>query len=206
MGGLDWNKIETAILSDEPFAHVVISGVLSEACGAAVAAEYPVIRSSGSYSLADAPPGPVLASIIADLLSERFRTAMERLFDVDLAGRPASVTLRGRCAPKDGQIHTDSKTKILSLLLYLNPQWPREEGQLRLLRSGADLEDFAVQIPATLGTMLIFARSDTSWHGHTAFAGERRVLQLNYLQTQQASLVGQMRHRLSAFAKHAFAE
>jgi hypothetical protein len=49
--------------------------------------------------------------------------------------------------------------------------------------------------------LVAFKRTDDSWHGHTTYSGPRRVLQLNYLQSSRASLVGALRHRLSALSK-----
>jgi hypothetical protein len=126
---------------------------------------------------------------------------MERIFDLELTDRPALVTLRGQCSARDGRIHTDSRSKILSLLLYLNEGWQSPEGRLRLLRTPYDINDYAVEIPPTLGSLVGFSRGDGSWHGHTPFIGQRRVLQLNYLQSARASWVGGLRHRLSALSK-----
>ena len=201
MAGLDWDVIERAALVRDPFDHIALPQVLLPACAAAIPGEFPAIRRPGSFSLADAPPGPVLAALIEDLLSDRFRAAMARLFDVDLEDRPAVVTLRGQCSGRDGRIHIDSRTKVLSLLIYLNEDWRGGEGQLRLLSSQHGFDTAPVEIPASLGSMVAFRRSDQSWHGHSPFVGQRRALQFNYLQNARASVVGQLRHRLSAFTK-----
>ena len=47
---------------------------------------------------------------------------------------------------KDGRIHTDSATKIITLLLYMNPGWEMAEGRLRLLRGPADLDDYVREV------------------------------------------------------------
>lgn len=201
MAGLDWRVIEAAQLARAPFDHVALPQVLTPECAAAIPDEFPDIRSAGSFSLADARPGPALSALIDDLMSDRFRVAMSRIFDVDLEGRPGVVTLRGQCSSRDGRAHTDSKSKILSLLIYLNDGWDSSEGQLRLLDSEGGLDRPVVEIPAHLGSMVVFRRSDHSWHGHSPFVGPRRTLQFNYLQTGRASVVGQLRHRVSAFAK-----
>jgi hypothetical protein len=44
-------------------------------------------------------------------------------------------------------------------------------GRLRLLRNGSDLENYAVEIEPTGGTLLVFRRSDKSWHGHHPYEG-----------------------------------
>ncbi|HLZ76676.1 2OG-Fe(II) oxygenase [Phenylobacterium sp.] len=201
MPGLDWGAIESARLVRDPFDHIAVRQVLSFTCAAAIPGEFPAIRSPGSYSLADAPAGPALSGLIEDLLSDRFRAEMARIFDVDLNGKPASITLRGQCSGRDGRIHIDSKSKVLSLLIYLNEGWSSPEGQLRLLADRDGFDTAPVEIPAHLGSMVAFRRSETSWHGHSPFIGQRRALQFNYLQSHRASVTGLLRHRLSAFGK-----
>ena len=52
---------------------------------------------------------------------------------------------------KDGKIHSDSKSKVLTFLLYLNEEWVNEKGLLRMLKNNSDLEDFIQEIPASFG-------------------------------------------------------
>jgi hypothetical protein len=201
MAGLDWDALAAASLRRDPFDHVLVTHALDRAAVAAIPGEYPKISSPGSYALADAPPGPVLSGVIAELQSPRFRELMEDLFGVNLARRATTVTLRGRCGTRDGFVHTDSKSKVLSLLLYLNDGWKGGEGQLRLLRSEGGLHQPAVEVPASMGSLVVFRRADNSWHGHTPFIGERRVLQFNYVRADVTTLVSAVRHRLSALGK-----
>ena len=205
MPGLNWQAIETAHLAKDPYDHFVVAQALASPCAAAVTTDYPAIRSSGSFSLADAPPGPALADLIADLQSPRFRVQMERIFGLDLEDCPTVVTLRGQCSPRDGRIHTDSRSKVLSLLLYLNEGWQSPEGRLRLLRDADDLDNYAVEIAPTLGSLVGFRRCDNSWHGHTRFSGQRRVLQINYVKSVGASWISSLRHRVSALSKQSVA-
>jgi len=201
MDGLDWNALAAATRARAPFDHAIVPQALSAEAAAAIPAEFPPIRQPGSFSLADAPPGPWLSAVIADLSSDRFRQLMAQLFEVDLTGRPTLVTLRGQCGARDGRVHTDSTTKILSLLLYLNDDWSAPDGRLRLLGPDRDLARPAVEVSPALGTLLAFRRSDGSWHGHTPYVGQRRVLQLNYLTSAKDSMASALRHRLSALSK-----
>lgn len=201
MTGLNWSALETAPLRLEPFEHILVPDALEPAAAARIAGEFPTIAAPGSYALADAPPGPVLSGVIADLRSDRFRRLMEDLFGLDLAGRATTVTLRGRSGTRDGYVHTDSRSKILSLLLYLNEGWTGGEGQLRLLPDADGLDRPVVEIPANMGSLVVFRRTNGSWHGHTPFVGERRVLQLNYVRADLTGVVSGIRHRLSALVK-----
>jgi SM-20-related protein len=114
------------------------------------------------------------------------------------------ITVRGRCSEKDGKIHTDSKTKIITVLLYMNSSWENAGGRLRLLRSENDLEDMLFEVPPVEGTLLAFKRSDNSWHGHKPFTGERRVIQFNWVTSEEVVRREQGRHRFSATIKNFF--
>jgi hypothetical protein len=143
--------------------------------------------------------------MIDELLATSFRQAVEEKFDIDLTGRPTMYTVRGFCRARDGKIHTDSKTKIITVLLYMNDDsWESSTGRLRILRNGTDLENYAAEVEPSGGTLLIFKRSDTSWHGHHPFAGKRRAIQLNWVTEQSVVDREQGRHGFSSMIKRLF--
>ena len=92
---------------------------------------------------------------MSELTGPALRHAIEEKFEIDLSGRPTMLTMRGKSDGKDGRIHTDSETKIITLLLYLNLTWDRPEGRLRLLHSPTDLENYAREVVPVAGTMLL---------------------------------------------------
>ena len=128
-----------------------------------------------------------------------FATELGKRFDMDLASLPTTVTVRKFCERTDGNIHTDHKSKVITVLLYFNEKWDSEDGQLRMLRSKGDIEDYAAQVSPLGGTLLAFRRTDHSWHGHTRFVGERRMVQLNYLDESPLAVAAQ---RISRFGTH----
>ncbi len=132
-----------------------------------------------------------------ELRGPEFQRAVERKFDIDLSGHPTMYTVRGFIREKDGSIHTDSETKIITVLLYMNERWENDAGRLRLLRSGDDLEDYVAEVPPYGGTLLVFKRSDNSWHGHKPTSGPRRAIQLNWVTSQEVVDHEQRRHQLS---------
>ena len=67
--------------------------------------------------------GPAFARLAAELEGDALRQAIAEKFAIDLDGRPTMITVRGHSDGKDGRIHTDSATKLITLLLYLNPVW-----------------------------------------------------------------------------------
>ena len=111
------------------------------------------------------------------------------------------ITVRGRCREQDGRIHTDSATKIITVLLYLNPGWEAPGGRLRLLRSPDNLDAVIVEVPPDEGTLVAFRRGAHSFHGHTPFVGPRRVIQLNWVTTPEVLRYEATRHRVSALVK-----
>ena len=175
---LDLERLRATPLQRDPFDFVVVDNFLRGDDVSALIADFPAVRGHGSYPLAALSCGGAFARLAVELEGEELRGAIEEKFAIDLAGRPTMITVRGRSDGKDGRIHTDSATKLITLLLYLNPAWPDPAGRLRLLRSADDLEDCVAEVPPLAGTMVAFRRSDASFHGHRPHLGERRVLQL----------------------------
>jgi SM-20-related protein len=200
----DYLRLETfraTPLVREPFQHLVVPGFVSEAGLAAINADYPKISSPGSFPTDQLVFGSAFQSFLDELESDRFREAFEEKFSLDLTGRPMITTVRGRCDPGDGKIHTDSKTKIITVLIYMNPSWEQPGGRLRLLRSANDLNDIITEVPPVAGTLLAFKRSNNSWHGHEPFDGERRVIQFNWLTSEGNRQIAMLRHHTSASFK-----
>jgi hypothetical protein len=201
MDYLDLAAVRAAPVRAEPFEHLLAPAALPANAAAAISAAYPRIDKPGSFALVDLKLGAALHQLIEELDSGAFRDVIAEKLGVDLAGKPTTFTLRGECGRKDGRIHTDSKSKIVTILLYLNEAWTPAGGRLRLLRNGRDLDDYATEIEPAFGAMLAFRRSDRSWHGHQPYEGPRRVLQMNYVVSERASLTSDLRHRLSALTK-----
>jgi hypothetical protein len=109
------------------------------------------------------------------------QSAIEKKFDTSLQGTQPRVTIRGYAAKSDGNIHTDAPAKIVTALIYLNETWDADGGRLRLLRNSHDINDYIAEVPPVSGTLLVFKRSENSWHGHKRFAGPRRTVQVNWV-------------------------
>ena len=195
---LDLDAFRGTPLTMEPFEHLIVPGFVRQDARAKINADYPEIGQRGSFPVAQLSYGPAFRQLMQDLESDEFREAFEEKFRVDLAGRPTTTTVRGRCSPKDGQIHTDSRSKILTILIYMNPSWESQGGRLRLLRSGHDLDDMIAEVPPVEGTLLAFKRADNSWHGHKPFDGERRVIQFNWVTSEGNRRIAMLRHHASA--------
>jgi len=201
MSYLDLDALAKTPLVREPFEYLILPNFVPAPLAAEIGRDYPQIDKHGSFALDDVKIEGAVAALIAELDGLAFRQAIEAKFDLDLAGLPTIFTVRGVCGPHDGQIHTDSKTKVITVLLYLNEAWAPDGGRLRLLKNGKDLEAVIAEVPPDFGTLLVFRRSETSWHGHKSFSGPRRVLQMNWVVSDRVASWNQFRHRVSAAVK-----
>ena len=191
-------------LTKEPFEFLTVPNFLRPEACAEINRDYPKIAESGSFPAAQLSYGPAFQQLLDEMASDEFRDAFAEKFGVDLTGRPHTITVRGRCSARDGRIHTDTKSKILTLLIYMNPEWEHSGGRLRLLKSNAGLDDPIMEVPPAAGTLLAFKRADNSWHGHMPFEGERRVIQFNWVTSEGNARVAMLRHHLSAAVKRLF--
>jgi hypothetical protein len=198
---LDLDRLRAAPLVRNPFDFVVVEEFVRHEALVPLLADFPALRRPGSYPVDAATGGPVFTRLVASLTGAELRRAVEDKFGIDLAGRPTLLTARGWSDGKDGHIHTDSASKIITLLLYMNPVWDHPKGRLRLLRGPDDLEDYVVEVTPLAGTMLAFRRSERSFHGHHAHIGERRSLQLNWVTHPSVVRRELGRHRWSARLK-----
>jgi hypothetical protein len=144
---------------------------------------------------------PLFAALACELEAAPLRRAIEGKFSIDLADRPTMITLRGRSDGRDGGIHTDSASKLVTVLIYMNPSWEAAAGRLRLLRGPDDLDDFVAEVAPLAGTLVAFRRSAGSFHGHHPHVGERRSIQLNWVTDAGVVRRELGRHRWSARLK-----
>jgi SM-20-related protein len=191
---LDLEVLHSALVDPEPYDHLFVQNVIRSPWKPRVLADLPRIDKLGSHPLDKVRYGESFEQLVNELKSGVFRTLIERKFAIDLSRYETVVTVRGRSGAPDGQIHTDRETKVVTLLLYLNPQWPHEGGNLRLLRTN-NLDDYVQEIPALFGNMLVFRRSGHSWHGHLPYYGERLSVQMNWMKREQSALA----RRVAAF-------
>jgi SM-20-related protein len=198
---IDLEAFEAASVAREPFAFAMVPRFVRPEAMAAINADFPLVSHPGSFPLPTLDYGPAFAAFMAAIQGPEFTKAVERKLGVDLTGRPTMVTARGVSAARDGQIHTDSRTKLITVLIYMNNAWEAKTGRLRLLRGPGDLEDVIAEVPPDEGTMLVFQNQPNAWHGFHAFEGPRRVIQLNWVTDKGVVRREQLRHRVSAFFK-----
>lgn len=201
MDVLDLEGFRATPLEQDPYEHLVVRQFVRPEALPRINADFPLVGHSGSFPFDALTYGPGFRSFLDALESSEFCSAFEEKFHLSLGDRPHTITVRRYCGERDGNIHTDSVSKIITILIYLNRSWDRPGGRLRLLRSGTNLEDFAEEVPPCGGTLIAFRRCDHSWHGHLPSSGERRVIQFNWVTTQRSRQLVMLRHRFSAHVK-----
>jgi hypothetical protein len=198
---IDVDAFAATPLRREPFPFLMVPRFVKPDAMAAINADYPLVTHPGSFPLPTLKYGPAFRDFMEAIQGPEFTRAVSEKFGIDLSAKPTMVTARGVSAARDGQIHTDSRTKIITVLIYMNNAWEAKTGRLRLLRGPNDLEDVIAEVPPDEGTLVIFKNQSNAWHGFHSFEGPRRVIQLNWVTGMDVVKREQTRHRISAFFK-----
>jgi hypothetical protein len=138
------------------------------------------------------------------MTSREFGDAVGRRLGLEeLGSKPTLATLCRSLNLRHGTIHTDSRSKIATALLYLNETWPDTSGGcLRFLRRIDDIDALASpEVRPLYGTLVAFRRADNSFHGHLPFEGERRVIQVAWLTSEDEKARKTRRGRFSRALK-----
>jgi SM-20-related protein len=205
MNFLDLDALRQTRLETDPFPHVVVPGFVPEAARASLSSDFPKIDKLGSFPVGTLRYGRAFGDFLAELKGGAFRQTAAAKFGLDLSRRPTMITVRGQSGARDGFIHSDSVTKLVTVLIYMNEAWEAPGGRLRLLRSPDNIEDVVAEVPPDAGTLVAFRVTPHSWHGHVPAFGPRRVVQLNWVEDEGVVRRERLRHGISARVKRLFA-
>jgi hypothetical protein len=195
------DRIDAAAVSETPFRHLVGDDLIDPALQQALERDFPDPRKSGFFPVQDLTFGPSFQALIDDLHGAAFIERIGGRLGLDLTIHPQLIVARRWSARGDGRAHTDGADKVATALIYFNRRWETEAGALRYLE-GPDLAGpGTAPIPARFGVFTAFVRSETSWHGHPPFKGERRVVQVFWLTDAEALARKTKRHARTAFWK-----
>ena len=198
---IDLAALRQAELHVSPFPYLIVPGFVRADALPAIAADFPAIAHHGSFPLRALSFGPAFQAFVDELQGPGMRDAVAEKLAIDLSVSPSMVTVRGVSRAADGKIHTDSKSKLVTALIYMNDAWESPKGRLRLVRSAHDLNDVVAEVPPDAGTLLLFRNQENAWHGFEPYSGPRRVVQLNWVTSASVVRREQTRHRISAFFK-----
>ncbi|MGE0226190.1 MAG: 2OG-Fe(II) oxygenase [Acetobacteraceae bacterium] len=201
---IDLARFHATPLVRVPFDHIVVPGLVPRERALAAARAFPGPDLPGVLPAPASEPDDAFGQLLRDIRAPATTEAFAEKFGLALDPASLMVTLRARTRPIDGRIHTDSETKLVTALIYLNGDWSEAGGRLRLLRGPNDIEDMIAEVPPLAGTLIAFRRTTNSWHGHKPFEGVRRALMLNWMVDAATARREMRRHALSAGFKHLF--
>jgi hypothetical protein len=179
--------LKSARTGRDPYKFLVGDNFIQPGAVEPLKSDYPDLKEPGFFTETDINDRVhgAFAKLLADLKSPEVSRIVSEKLDIDLVGKPKMITIRKISAAKDGRIHTDGEAKIATMLTYLNDKWDGTgAGCLRVLRNEKSFDDYVEQISPLTGTVFAFRRADDSWHGHTPFVGERRVVQMTWLRSE----------------------
>lgn len=195
------DSLDNAPLQTVPFPYFKVEESIYPDDVQGIINSFPDIPDGGSYNVDDVDLNEPFKSLIESIDTPEFRRIICQKFDVQVMDLPMMITLRGYSRQKDGRIHTDSKTKVATILIYLNEKWEANTGKLRVLKNGHDMNDYVDEISPGPGALLAFKVTDNCWHGYPAFEGKRQSIQINFLTSSAAGNKHRFFHRLSAKLK-----
>jgi hypothetical protein len=182
---LDFDAVRNAELSREPYDFLMGSNFLRQDAIAGLRQDFPEITKPGYLTVDEVLLKGRFKALIQELEGPELTEALSQKFGKDLHPYPRLTTIMRRSHAKYGAIHTDSASKIMTLLVYMNDAWSADDGgRLRALYDDKHFEPYAVEVSPTMGNIFAFLRSDKSWHGHRPFTGERRVVQIAWVKDQ----------------------
>jgi len=206
---LDPTRLERpdTVVRAEPFAFLIARDQLPAAAADALTRDFPRYPSAGFFPWEAGDCGASINRLIDELTSREFADAIGRRLGIpELGTYPNLVTICRALNRRHGTIHTDSRSKIVTALVYLNEDWPHgSEGCFRFLNRIDDIDDVVVdEIRPLYGHLVAFRRADNSFHGHLPHEGERRVIQVAWLTSEEEKLRKTQRGKLSRLFKKLF--
>jgi hypothetical protein len=179
-------------------------GILDPVDAVMLEHDFPHYSGAGFFPHDSLDCGPAINRLIDELIAPEFADAVGQRLGIErLSQFPVLITLCRSLNRRHGTIHTDSRSKIASLLLYLNPDWQQgSAGCLRFLSKADDIDAMvAPELRPVYGAFAAFKRTENSFHGHLPFEGERRVIQVAWLRDAAAVERKRKRGRLSRLVK-----
>ncbi|HEY1630937.1 MAG TPA: 2OG-Fe(II) oxygenase [Rhizomicrobium sp.] len=201
MSLIDTDAIAALKTQHEPFDYFMGTGALKPGAIKTLHDSFPDIKATGFHPLEQMKLEGAFAELIREIESPAFTQAVSTALSLDLSPYPQLITIRKISAAHEGRIHCDSESKIATALIYMNDTWDSPEGRFRVLKNDHDFSAYVAEAAPETGAIVGFKRADHSWHGHTPFVGERRVVQVAWVRSQADIDRKKKRHGMSSFFK-----
>ncbi len=196
-----------SVLRDTPFRFLIAREQLPVSAAGELKRDFPKYPSAGFFPYEEKDCGPSVNRLICELTDPAVASAVGAKLGIQQLGQyPTLVTLCRALNKRHGTIHTDSKSKVATALLYLNESWPdTSDGCFRFLKRVDNVDDIAApEIKPLYGNFVVFKRADNSFHGHLPYEGERRVIQVAWLTSEDEKVRKTQRGKLSRLFKKLF--
>jgi hypothetical protein len=194
-------------IREQPFPFMIAHGQLPDEARSDLERDFPKYASAGFFPYDASDCGPTVNTLVQQMTTPQFASAIGRHLGIENLGQyPTLVTLCRALNKRHGTIHTDSRSKVATALLYLNTQWPdTSDGCLRFLNRIDNIDDLAApELKPLYGEFAVFKRCDNSFHGHLPYEGERRVIQVAWLTSEEEKLRKTKRGKFSRAFKKIF--
>ena len=199
MQTIDLEAIRNADLQTDPYPFFTNQNFLVPGAIDDLRRDFPDISKPGYLTVDETELHGRFTTLIEELEGPELTEELSSKFGQDLHPYPRLTTIMRHSALKHGVPHTDGASKVMTMLVYMNDAWEGDKaGRLRVLEDGEHFEPYVAEIPPTMGTVFAFLRRDNSWHGHRPFAGERRVVQVAWVTSQEEL---DRKKRRNSFAK-----
>jgi hypothetical protein len=181
MSALNFEKFNATPLQKEPCNYIYVPEFVRPEALKGINADFPEITEPGNFPLDGITYGPRFQALLDEMTGPEMRRHFSEKFGFDLNPYPTQMTVRRFMASWDGNIHNDSRSKKITVLIYFNEEWHHKGGQLRITRSENNVDDYYVEVPPVRGNLLAFQRNDRSFHGFPPSQGERRSIQMYWV-------------------------
>lgn len=202
---INLEAIRKADVHHEPYDFLLGSDMLPAGKIDELSQNFPDLGKPGYLTVDDVKMSSRFRQFIDELEGPELTEELSKRFGLDLHPYPRITTIMKKSHPKHGAIHTDGDSKVMTMLVYMNEDWATGDGgRLRVLHNGTDFEPYALEVPPVMGTVFAFLRADNSWHGHKPFGGERRVVQVAWLKSQEDLERKRKNNKVAQFFKGVF--
>jgi len=181
MSALDFKKFDATPLQKEPCNYIYVPEFIKPEALKGINDDFPEIAEPGNFPLEGIKYGPRFQALMDELTGPEMRKHFAEKFGFDLDPFTTQMTVRRHMASWDGTIHNDSRGKKITVLIYFNEEWNQKGGQLRITRSENNIDDYYIEVPPVRGNLLAFQRNDHSFHGFPPGTGERRSIQMYWV-------------------------
>lgn len=196
----DLDAFDATRLFTDPCEYIVVPHFVRPEALEAINRDFPEIDKPGNFDPQQLRYGAAFDALLSELRSAELKAHFGAKFGIDLTSFPLDMTVRKYSELSDGNVHNDSKSKIVTSLIYFNPKWDHPGGRLRLVRNPNDIEDYGGEVVPEAGTLISFRRSETSFHGFKPMEGERRSLQMYWVKPKRME-VGEKKMTLKRLYK-----